>query len=247
MAAKIISILASNYGFDAEEAMAYYMEHKSEAGSTTSMTTVQRAENAISKTQAKIEELKAKMPEKKGKLLEKANESLKKLEEKLEEQTKKLEAKKAKEAAPKKPKKEPKTAPDAAKKPADEKRIKRMSPALTKSLTKVFEEASLTFAKEDGQAFAKYVNEMAQDDFNAVNLETHMRDFATIKKKPAPPKEEDAPVADPDEDLVEVVFKGTKYVVGEISNRVYIANEEEGDQFVGHRGVGKFKDMKMPA
>lgn len=247
MAAKIISILASKYGFDAEEATAYYAEHKSEAGSTTSMTTVQRAESAISKTQTKIDELKAKLPEKKGKLLEKANESLKKLNEKLEEQMKKLEVKKAKEAkkaAPKPPKKEkaPKKEPAAD---GSEKRIKRVSPTITKQLTKTFEEKDLTYAKEDGQAFAKYINELEQEDFDATSLADHMRDFATKKKMAAPKVEE--PEADPDEEMVEVAFKGIKYVVGEVSKRVYIADEENGDQFAGFVGMGKFKDMKMPA
>lgn len=244
MAAKIITILASKYGFDAEEALAYYTEHKSEAGSTTSMSTVQRAESAINKTQTNIDELKAKIPEKKGKLLEKAKEKLKNLEEKLADQMKKLEIKKEK-AAPKPPKKEKEPKKD---KPAqaDDKRIKRMSPTITKQLTTSLEEKGLTYTKEQGQAFAKYINEMNQEDFDATNLADHMRDFALIKSRP-PPVEEKEPETDPEEDMVEVPFKGIKYVVGEISKKVYIADEENGDQFVGFIGMGKFKDMKMPA
>jgi flagellar biosynthesis GTPase FlhF len=251
MASKIIAILASKYGFDADDALAFYNEHKSETGSTTSMTTVQRAENAIGKTQAKIDELKAKIPEKKGKLLDKANDNLKKLEEKLAEQTKKLEEKKEKEAKPKKekapstPKKEKKAAdpPGAPKKPEEEKRVKRMSPALTKQLTKSFEEVGREFKKEDGQAFAKYVNEMDPDDFDAKNLADHMREF-TAKKTVEAPKE---PVVDIDEDLVNVTFNGKVYLVGEISKRVYIPDEDNGDKFDGFLGMGKFKEMKMPA
>lgn len=261
MAAKIISVLSSKYGFDAAEALAYYNEQKNEAGSTTSISTVQRAENALNKTQAEIDDLKSKIPAKKGKLLENANVKLEKLEEKLAEQAKKLEEKKEREAkktaAPKKevkPKKEPETPkkepkaekqPDAPKKepkPEDDKRIKRMSPALTKQLTKIFEDSSQEFSKEKGQQFSKYVNELAKDDFEGKNLADHMRDF--VGKTAPPPKE---PEEVEDEDMTEITFKNVNYVVGEISKRVYIANEDDGDEFVGFLGMGKFAEMKMPA
>jgi exonuclease VII large subunit len=258
MAAKIISVLSSKYGFDAAEALAYYNDHKNEAGSTTSISTVQRAENAMNKTQAEIDDLKSKIPAKKGKLLENANAKLEKLEEKLADQAKKLEEKKEREAkktakaeTPKKeakPKKEPeapKKEPEAPKKepkPEDDKRIKRMSPALTKQLTKIFEESGQDFSKEKGQQFSKYVNELSKYDFEGKNLADHMRDFVNST---APAAKEPEEVED--EDMTEITFKDVKYVVGDISKRVYIANEDEGDQFVGILGLGKFATMKMPA
>ena len=251
MAAKIISVLSSKYGFDAAEALAYYNDHKNGAGSTTSISTVQRAENAMNKTQAEIDDLKSKIPAKKGKLLENANAKLEKLEEKLAEQAKKLEEKKEREAkktakaeTPKKeakPKKEPE-APKKGPKPEEDKRIKRMSPALTKQLTKIFEESGQDFSKDKGQQFSKYVNELAKDDFESKNLADHMRDFVN-KTAPAPKEPEEVE----DEDMTEVTFKGVNYVVGDISKRVYIADEDEGDQFVGFLGMGKFAEMKMPA
>ena len=254
MASKIISVLSSKYGFDAAEALAYYNDHKNEAGSTTSISTVQRAENAMNKTQAEIDDLKSKIPNKKGKLLENANAKLEKLEEKLAEQGKKLEEKREREAKKaakaEAPKKEPKAKkePEAPKKEPeapkaeDDKRIKRMSPALTKQLTKIFEDSDQEFSKEKGQQFAKYVNELSKDDFESKNLADHMRDF--VGKTAPPPKE---PEEVEDEDMTEVTFKGVQYVVGDISKRVYIADEDEGDQFVGFLGMGKFADMKMPA
>jgi exonuclease VII large subunit len=251
MAAKIISVLSSKYGFDAAEALAYYNDHKNEAGSTTSISTVQRAENAMNKTQAEIDDLKSKIPAKKGKLLENANAKLEKLEEKFAEQAKKLEEKKEREAkktakaeTPKKeakPKKEPE-APKKEPKPEDDKRIKRMSPALTKQLTKIFEESGQDFSKEKGQQFSKYVNELSKYDFEGKNLADHMRDFVNST---APAAKEPEEVED--EDMTEITFKDVKYVVGDISKRVYIANEDEGDQFVGILGLGKFATMKMPA
>ena len=264
MAAAIISILSKKFGFNADEALAYYNEHKDETGSATSISTVQRAENAIAKTRAEIDELKAKIPEKKGKMLEKANEKLAKLEEKLAEQLKKLEEKKAK-AAPKpetpkktkaKSKKEeaaPAAPPPAPKKPKaeDDRRIKRMSPTMSKQLAKVFEDAKTEFKKESGPAFAKYVNDLTKDDFEAKGLGDHMRDFvAAIKVPDVPETPADFNAKEPeaiDEDMTEVTFNGVKYVVGDITRRVYEADEENGDRFVGFLGMGKFKDMKIPA
>ena len=168
--------------------------------------------------------------------------------------------------APVTPKKAPKAkkAPDAPKKEAKEsksdveveKRIKRMSPTLTKQLTTVFQDAKKEFAKEKGAEFAKYVNELSKEAFEAKNLSDHMRDFAGVgavpetKPKAEPKKtvkkETPVPEAVPDEDMTEVTFKGVKYVVGDISKRVYEANED-GDKFVGLLGLGKFKTMQLPA
>ena len=174
--------------------------------------------------------------------------------------------------APKTPKKAPKKkeTPDAPKKeskPAksdDDKRIKRMTPTLSKQLTTVFQDAKKEFKKENGAEFAKYVNDLSKDAFEAKNLSDHMRDFAGVGAVPvavaetkkvepkAEPKkvvkkETPIPEAVPDEDLVEVPFKGVKYVVGEISKRVYEADEENGDKYVGLLGLGKFKTMQLPA
>ena len=166
--------------------------------------------------------------------------------------------------APKTPKKEKKSktpdAPKKADKPAkseDDKRIKRMSPTLTKQLTAVFQDAKKEFKKENGGEFAKYVNDLSKDLFEAKNLSDHMRDFAgvgvieetkptVVEPKKAVKKETPIPEAVPDEDLVEVPFKGVKYVVGEISKRVYEANDD-GDKYVGLLGLGKFKTMQLPA
>ena len=261
MAAAIISVLSKKYGFDADEALSYYNDHKSETGSATSISTVQRAENAMSKTKAEIADLKSKIPAKKGKMLEKANEKLVKLEEKLAEQEKKLEEKKAREAAktapkpetPKKTKKAKADAPDAPKKEKkeDDRRIKRVSPTMAKQLTKVFEDAKAEFKKESGSGFAKYVHELAKDDFEAKNLADHMRDFVAKIAPPAPTPVKDFEVKEPEaieeEDMTEVEFGGVKYVVGDVSRRVYEADEENGDRFVGFVGMGKFKDMKVSA
>ena len=265
MAAQIIAILSKKYLFSAEDALAYYEEHKDDVGSTTSISTVQRAENALNKTKEEIDDLKAKIPSKKGKMLENAKAKLVKLEEKLAEQSKKLEVKKEKEekknapSTPKRPKKEPET-PKAPKKPSktddEDKRIKSMYPTMTKQLTKVFEEAKLNFKKENGQFFAKYVNELTKDDFEAKNLADHMRDYvgtlvSSLPKLvgvPQPDFDVKEPEVVEDEDMAEIRFDGVEYVVGEVSGRVYEAADAVNnvDRFVGFIGIGKFHNMKMP-
>jgi len=50
------------------------------------------------------------------------------------------------------------------------------------------------------------------------------------------------PAMDEDEDMSEVLFKGNTYVVGDKTGRVYEA-KEEGDVFMGFKGVGLFKTM----
>lgn len=166
--------------------------------------------------------------------------------EKTEKAEKPKKAKKVKvEETPKTPKTPEKAAkaetPKAPKKAVveDEKRIKRMSPTLTKQLTTVFQDAKKEFKKEHGAEFAKYVNELTKVMFEAKNLSDHMRDFAAT----IPATNE--PEAVPDEDMTEVTFENVKYVVGDISKRVYIADEENGDKFVGFLGIGKFKAMTV--
>lgn len=173
-----------------------------------------------------------------------AEKVVEKVAEKVAEKPKK--AKKVKvEETPKTPEKAEKAAkaetPKAPKKAVveDEKRIKRMSPTLTKQLTTVFQDAKKEFKKEHGAEFAKYVNELTKVMFEAKNLSDHMRDFAAT----IPATNE--PEAVPDEDMTEVTFENVKYVVGDISKRVYIADEENGDKFVGFLGIGKFKAMTV--
>jgi len=162
---------------------------------------------------------------------------------------KKAKAPKVTPDAPKKAPKEPKSDTEA------EKRIKRMSPTLTKQLTTVFQDAKKEFAKERGAEFAKYVNELSKEAFEGKNLSDHMRDFVgagpvtpvvAAVSEPKPKKKAPEPEPVPDEDLVEVTFNKVKYVVGEISKIVYEANDD-GDKRVGLLGLGKFKTMQLPA
>jgi len=103
------------------------------------------------------------------------------------------------------------------------------------------------------QFFAKYVNELTKEDFEAKNLADHMRDYVGILSSSLPVARQLSPDFDvkepeevPDEDMIEIEFNDVEYVVGDISGRVYEADAEKGDRFVGFIGVGKFHDMKKP-
>ena len=248
-AKQIITILADKYGFNADEAFTYY-ESKVEVKSTGSQRKPKRTQEQ--KLRDDIAELKASIPSKKGKFQEKAQAKLAELEAKLAA----IAPAPAPATPPKKADKEPETpkAPKKAAKEDDDRRIKRMSPLMGKQLAKAFEEASVEFKKDTGDEFKNYINSLTKDDFDAHNLADHMREFAKGKAPaPAPtpahatdftPKE---PEAVPDEETTDVEFNGVKYVVGNISKRVYEADDEDGDRFAGFLGLGKFADMKIPA
>lgn len=51
------------------------------------------------------------------------------------------------------------------------------------------------------------------------------------------------PAAVADEDVMEVLFEGSAYVVGDVSKRVYLVGDT--DMFAGFVGVGKFKTMTV--
>jgi hypothetical protein len=59
---------------------------------------------------------------------------------------------------------------------------------------------------------------------------------------PAAKRHVKGPAMDEDEDMTEVDFKKKKYVVGDKTGRVYEV-KDEGDIFVGFKGVGLFKTM----
>ena len=274
-AKQIITVLSEKYGFDADEALTYYeskVNTKDETASTAGSTGSRKPKRSPEqKLRDEIAELKAKIPEKKGKLLEKANAKLAELEAKLNAlvpptpapapapATPEPKAKKAEKAPP---------APKKAEKPKkeDDARIKRMSPQAKEELKKAFADIGVEVkADEHANAFKTYINDMSDDDFRAHKLKDHMKNFAESKKPVAKeenvevallPVHDTAPATDfkveepeaiPDEDMTEVEFNGVKYVVGDITKRVYEADEEKGDRFVGFLGLGKFKDMTVPA
>jgi hypothetical protein len=270
-AKQIITVLSEKYGFDADEALTYYeskVNTKDETASTAGSTGSRKPKRSPEqKLRDEIAELKAKIPEKKGKLLEKANAKLAELETKLNALVPPAPAPATPEPKAKKAEKAP-PAPKKAEKPKkeDDARIKRMSPQAKDELKKAFADIGVEVkADEHANTFKTYINDMSDDDFRAHKLKDHMKNFAESKKPVAKeenvevallPVHDTAPATDfkgeepeaiPDEDMTEVEFNAVKYVVGDITKRVYEADEEKGDRFVGFLGLGKFKDMKISA
>ena len=214
----VVDTLAAHFKFDAGEAARIVM-----SANARDTPAYQKAMAAHDATKAKIEEMKTKIAAGKPRKGSDLPAKLAELEKKLEEQqaradeiaanagTKKKRAPKAAEPAaeapaesetepeapaPAAPEPEPASAPKAKKVKADaaEKRIKRMSPALVKQLTNVFDETKTPMTKEHPTEFAKYVNELVKDDFDEKSLTDHMRTYVATIAGGGVPK--DAPADD---------------------------------------------------
>ena len=208
----VVNTLAAHFNFDADEAGRIVM-----TANSRDTPAYQKAMAAHDATKAKIEEMKTKIAAGKPRKGSDLPAKLAELEKKLEEQkaradeiaanagTKKKRAPKAAEAAGE-PAAEPEPeteapapaapAPKAKKVKADaaEKRIKRMSPALVKQLTNVFDETKTAMTKDHPAEFAKYINELVKEDFDEKSLTDHMRTYVATIAGGGIPK--DAPDAD---------------------------------------------------
>jgi hypothetical protein len=194
----VVNVLAKHYKFNADEAMRIVMESK-----TCDTPAYQKATAALEATKTKIEEVKVKIAEGKPRKGSDLPGKLAELEKKRDEQQARADEIAANAGAKKKP--APKAAPAAEaegdakpaakpKKDAPEKRIKRMSPALVKQLTNVFDETKTPMTKEHASQFSKYVNELVKEDFDEKSLTEHMRSYVTTIARGALPK--DAPAED---------------------------------------------------
>lgn len=209
----VVNALAEHYKFDAVDAARVVM-----LANARDVPAYQKAVAAIDATKAKIEEMKTKIAEGKPRKGSDLPAKLAELEKKREEQQARadeiaanvgVKKKRAPKTAPapeapaegeSESEKEAPAAPAApapapkAKKDVADKRIKRMSPALVKQLTNVFDETKTAMTKEHPAQFAKYVNELVKEDFDEKSLTDHMRAYvATIGgalPKDAPASEE---------------------------------------------------------
>ena len=254
----IVTVLADNYGFDADEALEYVLTVKREKSPAYA-----RAIKAIETTKEKIIEMEQKIAGKKVRNLEKAQEKLRGLNEKLESQEEKLEdVGKPKERKPRAPKEK-----------SGSKHISRMSPALADKLKETFTNFGTEMNDKLKKAFMVYVNELTSDDFTAKTLTEHMRDYVIMTVRPSEEKDAEAlelsellklknlidgysagiywdpngkrfvtGSTDDDEDVVEAEFKDKQFMVGETTGRVY-ENIDDEDIFVGYKGIGQFEDM----
>ena len=202
----VVNALAEHYKFDAADAGRIVM-----LANARDLPAYQKAVAAIEATKVKIAEMKTKIAEGKPRKGSDFPAKLAELEKKQEEQQARadeiaanvgVKKKRAAKAAPAEAESEPDTqapaapAPKPKKAKADtaDKRIKRMSPALVKQLTNVFDETKTAMTKEHPLQFAKYVNELVKDDFDEKSLTDHMRAYVATISGGGPPK--DAPGED---------------------------------------------------
>lgn len=134
------------------------------------LTPLQKLEKRLKSSEEKLEKLtnktKSKNPDKDEEEKKKLTETIEKLKTKIAESTSKESLKTEKPKVEKK----------------EEKRIARMTPAITKKLK---EEIS-DFNDEHKKKFVTYVNELSEDKYRAVPLEEHIKNFAkTLQSPPA--------------------------------------------------------------
>lgn len=211
----VVDTLSAHYTFNVGDAMRVV-----ENAAAIAVPAYQKAVKLAEATKAKLDELNAKVRDGKVRKGVDAPAKIADLEKKLADQnariaelmtrgvTKKGRAPKAAEPEAAAPPAEPQPEPQPAKPkkaPAADKRIRRMSPSFTKQLENAFDTARMEMKKENPQEFAKYANELTQDDFDAKTLTDHMRDYvSSIARQAAPaepPAGQDIPVVSYD-DLV---------------------------------------------
>ena len=203
----VVDTLAAHFKFDAGEAARIVVN-----ANARDTPAYQKAMAAHDATKAKIEDMKTKIAAGKPRKGSDLPAKLAELEKKLEEQQARADeiaanAGTKKKRAPKaaaEPAAEPETeapapappAPKARKAKAEpvEKRIKRMSPALVKQLTNVFDETKTAMTKDHPAEFAKYINELVKEDFDEKSLTDHMRTYVATIAGGGVPK--DAPADD---------------------------------------------------
>jgi len=195
----VVNALAEHYKFDAGDAARIVM-----LANAREVPAYQKAVAAIDATKVKIEEMKAKIAEGKARKGTDLPAKLAELEKKREEQQARADEiagsvgnkkKRAPKAAPVEPVEEEAPAPPPVPKAdAGDKRIKRVSPALVKQLSNIFDETKMPMSKDHASEFVKIINAMTTDVFEENSLTEHMRSYVANISGVVAPK--DAPGAD---------------------------------------------------
>jgi hypothetical protein len=219
----LVSCLADNYGFDADEAFEYVRWE----------TEVDHVGGIIGATEKPVKAAKAPKAEKKEeepvavaadgqdekiatcrknietwtKKLSSAKDADKQ-QEKIEKEQKKLEKLLAKAPKVEEKKPEPKKA-EPVKKAAEpekkEKRIKRFSPVMAAQLKTALESVKLEMTDKLKKDFQQYVEDLTDDDYRKEGLAEHMRSFAKLHAPTEAPAE--APAEDSEEETEETEEK----------------------------------------
>jgi len=202
----VVNTLSAHFTLNTEDAMLVVQK-----AAAMSVPAYQKAVSLVQDTTAKIEDIKTKVLDGKIRKGVDAPAKIAALEKKLEDQNAKvaellsrgIKQTRAPKVAAEQPVQDqpvaeaPPAKPAKVKKekaPVAEKRIPRMSQTFTKHLENAFDTAKMEMKKTSPQEFAKYANELTQDDFDAKTLLAHMRDYVTSIARQTAPAE--APPAD---------------------------------------------------
>jgi len=211
----LVSALADNYGFDADEAFEYARwetdtDHvgeilkvvdkpepkkapakkesvKDDASEAPTESTTSDPADKIAVCRKNIELWQKKLSDGKAKDDSKQREKIDKEQKKLAKLLEKTPAVKVEEKKP-----EPKVEAKKAETEKKEKRIKRFSPVMASQLKTALESVKLEMSDTLKKEFQKYVEDLTDDDFRKESLSDHMRNFAKLKV-PAEKAAEDTP------------------------------------------------------
>jgi hypothetical protein len=201
----LVSCLADNYGFDADEAFEFSrwetdVDHVGEilkaVEKPDSKKAVKKAEpvdesvasavaddsDKIATCQKNIELWKKKLADGKVKDSDKQREKIEKEESKLA---------KLLEKAPKVDEK-PEPVPVAVAAPVKEKRIKRFSPVMASQLKTALADVKIDMTDKLKKEFQQYVEDLTDDDFRKEGFADHMRTFAKMQIPVSAPAVEDS-------------------------------------------------------
>lgn len=247
----IVTTLAENYGFDADEALEYVLTVKREKSPAYA-----RALKAIEKTKDNIANHEQKIANGKVRNLEKAQAKLVTLHEKLETQEGKLEdigkpkerkprapkVKKEEEPEPDKPKKAKKAKTESKAEPEQKvmvetddkagKRISRMSPMLSDKLKVTFTEFGAEMNDKTKKGFVAYVNDLTKDDFDAKTLTEHMRDYVVLTVRPTEEAEAESLELEELLELKNLIDGYSAGIYWDSSGKRFVTGKEDEDEDV---------------
>jgi hypothetical protein len=202
----LVSALADNYGFDADEAFEYARwetetDHvgeilkvvekpapkkaaapkkeesvKDNASEAPTESTTSDPADKIATCRKNIDLWQKKLKEGKAKDDTKQREKIEKEQKKLAKLLEKAPAAKVEEKKP-----EPKVEAKKAEPEKKEKRIKRFSPVMASQLKTALEGVKLEMSDALKKEFQTYVEDLTDDDFRKESLSDHMRAFAKLK------------------------------------------------------------------
>lgn len=124
--------------------------------------------------------------------------------------------------------------------------LEKLNATQKKHLKKVATELKVELTDEKEAGFLVFLNALSKEDFDGKKIDVHMNAYLKPAAPPAPAVAENV-----QEEVDDVEFQGTTYIVAAGSGRVYIDETSETGvvttKHIGMCGMGKFKDLPTPA